>query len=57
MPKKKRRATVEVACDPCWTLQAWAEFIQEQILKFGPRSLLKTDAGNNNVELVVETRE
>lgn len=42
--------------DPCWTLQVWKEFIQKQIDQYGPRSVLSTDAGYNNVSIQIEVR-
>jgi hypothetical protein len=45
-----------VGNDPAWTLKAWADFLQEMIAKYGPHSILYTNAGHNNVDLVIEKR-
>lgn len=42
--------------DPSWQLLQWKLFIEELIAEYGPRSILSTDAGANNVSLVVEKR-
>lgn len=47
---------IPVASDPRWTLPQWDLFIQEKVLQYGPRSVMSTDGGHNNVDLVVETR-
>jgi hypothetical protein len=56
MIKRRKRLPKKytVGSDPNWALQEWANFIAEQIVKYGPRSILSTDAGANNVDLEVE---
>ncbi len=44
---------IDVTNDPYWTLGQWRDFIDEQIAKYGKETVMKTDAGYNNVELVV----
>jgi hypothetical protein len=46
----------KVASNPSWTLAEWERFIEELLLTNPPRSILKTDAGHNNVELILEPR-
>jgi len=42
-----------VAGDPDWSLVSWQEFIQGLIDKYGLDAKMITDAGANNVDLVV----
>ena len=46
-----------VACDPNMTLRAWETLIDELAEKFGETAILYTDAGYNNVELIIESLE
>lgn len=44
-----------VGDDPSMTLYGWQIFIAELISKHGLNARLSTNAGHNNVELVIET--
>ncbi len=46
-----------IASDPRWTLRIWQDFIDELAEKFGETSILYTDAGYNNVALIIESLE
>lgn len=41
--------------DPNWPLEKWLEFIKSQIEIHGKDSILYTDAGYNNVEMVIKS--
>lgn len=46
-----------VAGDPSWTLQEWHEFVHKMINTYGKNAKMLTDAGYNNVSLVVHKIE
>jgi len=49
----KKPQPIPVAADPDWTLARWLDFVKEQISKYGSQSVMYTDAGHNNTELMV----
>lgn len=51
--RKIEKKEVDVDADPCWTLKAWREFIDLMIDNYGEDAVLYTDAGANNVQLVI----
>ncbi len=53
---KKNIPTLSVGNDPSWTLEQWKDFIDNLIYKYGDKSVLSTDAGPNNVELLITER-
>jgi hypothetical protein len=40
--------------DPCWSLTKWKQFIDNLLEDYPANSVLSTDAGYNNVSLVLE---
>lgn len=45
---------VDVDSDPEWTLKEWKDKIEELIELYGEESVMYTDGGHNNVDLVVK---
>ena len=45
-----------VGSDPNWSLEEWRDYIEQLREKFGPDAKLRTDAGYNNVEMVVKEK-
>ncbi len=47
---------ISVADNPKWSLDQWKEFIEELIKKYGKDSILSTDAGYNDVEMILQNK-
>jgi len=45
---------IEIVHDPRWTLQEWKDFIDELVHEYGAQTVMFTDAGYNNVALILE---
>lgn len=53
--KKKKVKLVQLEeSDPCMSLRQWSTFIKRLIDKYGPQAEMCTDAGQNNVVLVLK---
>ena len=44
---------INIGDDPMRSLKVWKEFIQEKIKLYGQNAILYTNAGYNNVELLL----
>jgi hypothetical protein len=52
--KKKVKLVQFEESDPCMSLRQWSTFVKRLIKKYGPQAEMHTDAGPNNVVLVVK---
>ena len=54
LQKQKKKNEVYLDSDPVWTLAKWKQFIDSLLEDYPSDSVLSTDAGYNNVSLVLE---